>query len=37
MEKQIFVDYKESEEINIIAFNAESEAELAPDHKKVKA
>jgi hypothetical protein len=37
MEKQIIVDFKESEEMNILAFNALSEAESAPDHKKVKA
>ncbi len=36
-EKQIIVDFRESEEMNILAFNAVSEAELAPDNKKVKA
>ncbi len=32
MEKQIIVDYRELEEMNILAFNALSEAESAPDH-----
>ncbi len=36
-QKQIIVDFRESEEMNILAFNAVSEAELAPDYKKVKA
>ena len=30
-EKQIIVDFRESEEIYILAFNAVSEAESAPD------
>ena len=37
MEKQIIVDYRELEEMNILAFNAVSEAESAPEHKKVEA
>ncbi len=36
-EKKIIVDFRESVEMNILAFNAVSEAELAPDYKKVKA